>query len=661
MKKIFTIALGIAMMAGLSSCADWLDVNTNPDSPNNGSVQVQNRLPWIQRFYMYSAGTANMRTSCMTGLYFVISGNNNALAATWSMPDGSTTTVYQTWFVGAANNVVDLYSKAEKEGAYHYMAAADVIHALGFMNLADLHGEMPYTEALSGNASPAYDDGKTIFYGCLDKIDEAIELFSKPQEANATPLSAGDMWCHGDTSKWLKLCYGLKARWLLKLSKKSDLFDANEILNCLAKGPQSNDDNIYQLCYNVYGDPTDFLLGDPFSTNGNWDCVGYGSAQRVTKFHKDMLTNMRGAGVEDPRMTKIIPAYMSNVTLAGGKVASFEWFRSEGMDVYDNPARLLAGGAATLQTPAYAAVDTDVKYTIDDAAEREKFISTLTKPYKVEDNVVTVTYTAGSMYVGANNYLYAGDTVYVNYRSNSQSTMLSSGQPANDVNWYTGAAQYQAGVVGSTGTFDSRPDSDFDILTYHEMCFVKAEVYMRMGDRANALSAYKEGIRAHMNRMQKKLREWEAGGYAVNNPDMTPMDDAAIEAYLNSAAVAQSAGELTMSDIMLQKYVAMGCSIETYNDMRRFNYSAGNIADFGVVYPGYKRSPLFTGQDNLTGSAPTDPTYWIRRWRMPATLELSYNETNAKAANKHAYDKNIWCYPVWWDCATDDEYYGYIR
>ena len=116
-----------------------------------------------------------------------------------------------------------------------------------------------------------------------------------------------------------------------------------------------------------------------------------------------------------------------------------------------------------------------------------------------------------------------------------------------------------------------------------------------------------------------------------------------------------------MSDIMLQKYVAMGCSIENYNDMRRFNYSAGNIKDFGVVYPGFKRGPLFAGQAQLTGSSPTDPTYWMRRWRLPSNLELAYNETNARASNKHAYDANIWCYPVWWDCATDDEYYGYIR
>ena len=142
---------------------------------------------------------------------------------------------------------------------------------------------------------------------------------------------------------------------------------------------------------------------------------------------------------------------------------------------------------------------------------------------------------------------------------------------------------------------------------------------------------------------------------------MWPMDESKISAYLSSAAVCQDAGELTMSDIMLQKFVAMGCSIENWNDMRRFNFSAGNIEGFGVVYPGYGRGPLFKGQSQITGTSPTDPRYWIRRWRLPSSLELTYNKTEALAINPHALDTDIWCMPVWWDCASDDEYYNYLK
>lgn len=661
MKKIFSLILFSALL--FTSCGKWLDVNVDPDSPNNESALVQNRLPWIQHFYGYAMGPADMRTSCVAGALYSTNANNNHLSTTWNCQPGSTTTAEQIWFVNAACNLPDLYNKAEKEGAYYYMGAAEVIHAMGFMMLLDTQGEMPYTEALAGIASPKYDDGKTIFNGCISKLDHAIELFQREQESTATSFAAGDMWCGGDPAKWIKLAYGLKARYLLRLSKKADLFDPETILDCISKGPQSNDDNIFMLCYNSAADVTDYWMKDPIMTNPDWDYVAYGSTQRISKFYKDMLVNMRGAGVVDPRMPKIVPATMANIKLDDkGVVKSYDWVRSEGVDSYGAATRLLAGGSTSIQTPVYAASDVKVKYGISDASERAAFIAGLGgKPYEVDGDNVTVTYKKGSIYCSSTNYKYAGDTVYVNMRSNSQMSMAGSGQPETDVNWYTGSAQFNAGVVSSTGSFQVHPNSDYDILTYYEMCFIKAEILFRKGDAAGALTAYKAGIKAHMERMQKELNEWAASGFSKTNPDMTPMDEADITAYLASAAVAQTAGELTMKDIMLQKYVAMGFNIENWNDMRRFNFSAGNIADYGVIYEGYDRSPLFTGQAKLVGSSKTDPQYWVRRWRLPATTELNYNATNAKAANKHATEDDIWSIPVWWDCATDDEYYGYIQ
>jgi hypothetical protein len=64
--------------------------------------------------------------------------------------------------------------------------------------------------------------------------------------------------------------------------------------------------------------------------------------------------------------------------------------------------------------------------------------------------------------------------------------------------------------VGGTGTFYARPNSDTDLLTYSEMCFIKAEVYFRLGDKAKALAAYKEGIQANFDRMQTRLKRMES-------------------------------------------------------------------------------------------------------------------------------------------------------
>lgn len=656
----YMMAAGCLLTLGLSSCSDFLDVNVDPDKPNNTTAEVANRVPWIQRMFMYSAGITNYRTSMIAGVLYSTSGTHGPAAVTWNFAPGTTTSSYQTWFVETAANLNDLYDKAKAENAYHYMAVADIYHALGFMQMLDLYGEIPYTEALGNSPVPAYDDGKTIFNGCVAKLDEAIKLLSEAQPATATPLSKGDLMNGGDAQKWLKMAYGLKARFLLKLSKKAE-FDPEAILDCLSKGPQSIDDNSVMPCYNSGQDVTDYLMGDPIMTNGNWNCVAYGTTQRITKYYTDLLTDMRGAGVEDPRYTKIVPAVMTNIKVVDGKVQSYDWARSKGVDCHGDCERLKAVGWNSIVAPTWAVTNKDITYDIADATARDKFVSDIQKLHKttVDGTKVKVTYQTGSVYVNSTNYAYAGDTAYVSLRSNSKLTGNQT-KEENDVYWYFSTNDaLNAGAVGSTGSFQTRPVSDFEIMTYHEACFIKAEVLFRKGDKAGALAAYKAGIKAHLDYMQKKLTAWKGQGFS--NPDMLPMDDAKISAYLASDAVCQNASDLKMSDIMLQKYVAMGCSLENWNDMRRFNYSAGNIKDFGVVYPGMDRSVLFTGTDKLKGTSKDDPKYWPRRWRLPATLELSYNEAQALAVNKHAEDTDIWSYPVWWDCETDAEYEGYIK
>jgi hypothetical protein len=654
--------LMVAMLAlGFTSCKKFLDVNTDPDSPNNGSVLIQNRLPWIEHFYQYTAGVTNYRTSCLAGVYYTNNASPNTFSTTWACTNANSTTSYQTWFVEVSSNLVDLYNSAQKQGAYHYMAASNVFHALGYMEMLDLYGEMPYTEAGTGNPSPKPDDGKAIYKGCMARLNEAIDLFSKTQAAGAPALGTGDLWNNGDLQKWIKMCWGLKARYMLKLSKKAE-FNADSVLYCLSKGPQSIADNVVGPGLNN-STVTDYLIGDPVVTNGNFDYAGYGSTNRISQYYYNLLTNMRGSAVTDPRMSKIVPAYMSGVQLDGsGKAVSYTWTRSQGVDSYGPATRLLKGGATSIQTPSYAAANTTIKYVIADATDRAAFITAAGARYDAANSTgttVAVIYKAGSIFINNTNYLYAGDTVYVNLRSSAIATSGIPAQGQTDVSWYPVAAAFNAGVVGSTGSYQVRPVSDQEIVTYHEMCFIKAEVALRKGDAGTAATAYKAGIQAHMDMMQAKLGQWQAAGYTNTNPDMAPMNSAAISTYMASTAVSQAG--VTMADIMLQKYLAMGCSIENWNDMRRFNFSAGNVGGFGVVYPGYQRGPLFTGQAQLTGGSPTDVRYFIRRWALPPTYEINYNSINTLALNAHATDVNIWSMPIWWDCATDDEYYNYLK
>ena len=101
MKKLKYIILACVLILGSASCKKWLDVNTDPDNPNNQSVLVQNRLPWIEHFYQYTAGVTNYRTAIIAGIYYSntssATGNVNAFSTTWTAPGTSVNiTPYQT-------------------------------------------------------------------------------------------------------------------------------------------------------------------------------------------------------------------------------------------------------------------------------------------------------------------------------------------------------------------------------------------------------------------------------------------------------------------------------------------------------------------------------------------------------------------------------------
>lgn len=642
MKKLLYITISMVFLLGLPSCDKWLDVNVDPDNPNDLSATPEIRLPWIQHYYMYAWGTANMRTNTIAGILTQSSATvaNGRLAA-WNPLQSSCTTIYQNWFLGAAVNLNPLITKAEEAGAYHYMGAAYCIKAMGFLIMLDLHGEMPYTEAMTGKYNPAYDEGEVIYTGCMADLDKAIEYFGMTQEAGAPALAEGDTWNGGDVNKWIKLCYGIKARYLLQVSKKS-IFDPALVLAALQNAPQSNADNIIMKHYNVEGDAVNFTVGDPYQTNSTWNSAGYGTGQRTTRWYANLLTNSftGGSGVIDPRMPKLLPAMMKNTVLnSSGDIVNYEWARDIGVDMMNSNIRLNGGPLGS----SYTTANRVITYTIADDTERANFIATIPHAYTVNGTSVAVTYPRGAFYINSTNYKRAGDTVYVNMRANSMST---SGLSATDMYYYPTSGQP---AVAGTGTFYARPDSDSDILTYAEMCFIKAEVYLRQGSSGEALSAYKAGIQANFERMQIKLNEWKAQG--TINPDQMPMDQDDIDVYMASAAVVQSASALTMADIMQQKIIAMGINMQIWNDMRRFNYSAGNIGGYGVVYRDYKRPFEFTATNIMTGTSPADVSYWFRRFSQ-STHESNYNNAQLMLSNTFAMQDPIWSDPVWWD--TED-------
>ena len=677
MKKLLYSILSLILIFGATSCENWLDVNTDPDSPNSLSATVEIRLPWIQYYYAYAYGCASVRTNASTQMITSTSRTGTiGRLAHWNPNTDPSTTPYQNWFVGAAVNIPDIIEKSAETGATHYEAAALVIKSMGYVMMADLYGEMPYTSAVTAESAPSYDTGDVIYEGCIADLDRAIELFSQPQQTGAVSLAEGDTWNGGDVNKWIKLCYGLKARWLNNFSKTSK-YDPEAILAAINNGPKSNSDNTKMTHYNVETAGTCITVGDAYGPNVVWDTAAWGTGQRLLRWYANLLTNFKGTGVEDPRADKLLPHSMINVELSddGSRITSHEWLRDCGIDIMDVEDGWLMNRHAAGNTNSYltmATEDVTKSYKIENIVKYftsvDAFVENAKKYYKnatfeVKSDTVDITYHPGAMYVNDVNPIYVEDVKYVQLRADA--LFETSGLSATDMCCYYSAVSANTravGLVQGTGAFYTRPDSDTDFMTYSEMCFIKSEVLFRKGDKAGAYAAYKEGILSHFARMNEKLNYWTgigcgktALGFDVSFA-YAPMSQADIDAYMASAAVKQNSADLTLSDIMMQKFIAMGFNYQNWNDMRRYNYYAGNISNYGVIYTEMKEPAYRTQDESTFSSNPNDDSFFLRRWQLPS-FETNYNSKNANALFNSLYgiaptDYTVYSIPVAWDRAN---------
>lgn len=118
----------------------------------------------------------------------------------------------------------------------------------------------------------------------------------------------------------------------------------------------------------------------------------------------------------------------------------------------------------------------------------------------------------------------------------------------------------------------------FPVLTASEVKFMVAEAYLRKGDAAAARTAYLDGVSLNIDMLTDV--------YNADVPVPRQITPAIKTAFLANPTLAVPAASLSLSHIMLQKYIALyGFGpIETWVDMRRFHYIDADEKAGGQVY-----------------------------------------------------------------------------
>lgn len=138
-------------------------------------------------------------------------------------------------------------------------------------------------------------------------------------------------------------------------------------------------------------------------------------------------------------------------------------------------------------------------------------------------------------------------------------------QPRNF--WGREGTTTAAPSVDTGGRYVFRNDAEFPVLTAAEVQFMKAEAAFRKGDKAKALTAYSTAISLNMEMLTSKYEDRVPVARRI-----TPTIKSSFLA--NTTIVPTDPTQLTLSKIMLQKYIAMYAhgTIETWVDMRRYHY-----------------------------------------------------------------------------------------
>ena len=145
--------------------------------------------------------------------------NNQLMRAELRNPSetASSTTFNNEWN-STYGNLHNLYQMIEKcseggldEGKSDLLGMAQILNAINWGVLTDLHGDIPFSECFTGTPAPKVDSQESIYTAILQMLDDAqVNLAEGGNNAGSQDVIYG-----GDTKKWSAFGHAVKARYLL--------------------------------------------------------------------------------------------------------------------------------------------------------------------------------------------------------------------------------------------------------------------------------------------------------------------------------------------------------------------------------------------------------------------------------------------------------------
>ena len=250
MKMKYLYGLALATML-FSSCSENLmdRVNRKETSKTADKVAAKFQLTDAEVATAYSTvnGAYAWYVSSYTEQLFG-TGNNQMMKAELRNPSetASATTFNNEWN-STYLNLHNIYQMIEKcsEGGINasqsdLLGMAQILNAINWGVLTDLHGDVPFSECFKGISAPKVDTQESIYTAIFAMLDQAQTALA----AGGNNAGEQDLLFGGDTKKWSAFGHAVKARYLLHTYGRN-----KSVLSEVVKEAQAAIDGGFAGCY----------------------------------------------------------------------------------------------------------------------------------------------------------------------------------------------------------------------------------------------------------------------------------------------------------------------------------------------------------------------------------------------------------------------------
>jgi len=550
MKKIAIILFGFMILLN-TSCEDYLDVNTNVDGPAEIeeylylSGILQSMSPYWDTYHdLYAIAPMIQMFSTTASVYTGFANHY-----TYSLSSDVGSVVWRTIYFNHGMNLENFINQSVAEEKWTMAGIGYAIKAFDWDQLTKIYGEAPLKQAFTtGRTEYDYDYQDEIYTQVREWAYTAIEYLEKEDtHAYGTKLTANDWIYAGDKSKWIKFAYAVIVRNLASLTNKSDFTSkyADELISCALKSfADSSDDAAIKVAGGSDQVPYTYY-------NNAWGTYRSSSNYLgVYNFQHDYAVQV---------MTGTVPKY-----------------DPEGNRVKVDVATLTP--EEVLRTDYYPYELLDKQIICD---------TIMTIPGHYDPRVAVKLSASDETY----NYIDNKDSIKLNYKYYGGRTSTTSTSPQG----YTATTLFGRSVGTAVknvttaapndgiGRWLYRDNAPYVLTTCAEVKFCLAEAYWKKGQKAEALAAFRAGVKAD-NAFTKTYIYPGSKGKQTGGDKITVaiFDELAKEYEAGPYVDGLSLNDFTLSHIMMQKWVSLypWGAIEAWVDMRKYHYDINYTGDY---------------------------------------------------------------------------------